>query len=68
MDDQKKKDLDFIKEFFKINITDICSDLKVDKSNLYRGKASSKATSLVREEIVKRYDLIVKKYNSCDEK
>lgn len=36
----KKEDLEFIKSFGKISITNICKELKIDKGNLYHGKTT----------------------------
>lgn len=42
----------FIKYFSSINISKICSDLKIDKSNLYREKCSKKNVDLVFNKIL----------------
>lgn len=52
----KALDLKFIKEFSKINVANICKELGIDKSNLWRGNASEEAVKKVREEIEKRFD------------
>lgn len=54
------KDLEFIKGFAKINIKSICEDLKIDKSNLWAGKASGRNILKVKNEIVKRYNELSK--------
>lgn len=56
MDINKERDLKYIKEFSKINITEICKDLKVEKTNIYRGIASAKKIRKVKEELKKRID------------
>jgi predicted transcriptional regulator len=56
----KKRDLEFIKAFNKITLTEICKDLNIDKSNVYRGVASAKNIKLVKDEIIKRFDEIKK--------
>ena len=56
MDVNKKVDLEFIKSFSKINVTQICRELNIDRPNLMKGKASSETTRKVREEIEKRLD------------
>ena len=50
----KEKDLQFIKDFSSINISQICKDLKVDRSNVLRGRASEETTNKVRKEIENR--------------
>lgn len=52
--------LDKIKALSKITITEICKDLKVDRSNLLKGK-SKKNERKVYEEIIKRYEEIKNK-------
>ncbi len=42
-------DLEFIKNFSKINISAICRELEIDRANLYNGK-----TSIDNEHKVKR--------------
>lgn len=54
MDVNKEQDLKFIKEFKSITISNICKDLKVDKSNVYRGLASAETIRKVREEIERK--------------
>lgn len=49
-------DLDFIKRFGKIHITDICKRLKIDKSNLYKRKTSKDNILKVRLELEKEID------------
>ncbi len=56
MDVNKKVDLDFIKRFQKITLSQICKDLKIDKPSIYRGTASAENIRKVREEIEKRLD------------
>lgn len=58
----KEKDLYFIKEFSNIKVSEICNDLKIDRSNIYRGIASAKTMALVREEIMNKYDKLLKEY------
>ena len=57
---KSNKDLDFIKAFSKINIKKICEDLKIDKSNLWAGRTSSQNIKLVKEEIIKRINDLIK--------
>lgn len=54
----KEKDLAFIKAFSKITIQNICKELQVNKSNVWRGNASAEAIKKVREEIEKRIQQI----------
>lgn len=63
MQNDKERDLLFIKSFSNITLKDICDNFKIDKSNVYRGIASAKTIALVREEIMKRYDHILSEYN-----
>lgn len=57
----KDKDLQYIKDFSKITITQICKDLKVNRGNLLNGLASAENTKLVKEEITKRIKDIEKR-------
>lgn len=45
------EDLEYIKKFSKINITNVCKKAKVDKSNLYSGRTSPKNVKKVRRYI-----------------
>ena len=45
-----------------MTIKNICSDLGVDKDNLYKGKCSDEKTVLVADEIIRRYDCILEEY------
>lgn len=56
---EKERDLKFIKDFYKINITEICDYLKVGKGNLYTGKISAEKTALVKDELVKRLKNVI---------
>lgn len=49
-------DLEFIKSFCKIHITDICKKLKIDKSNLYKRKISKENMHKVRLELEKQIE------------
>lgn len=44
-------DLTYIKKFSKITITDVCKKAKVNKSNLFNGKASKKSVKKVKKQI-----------------
>jgi hypothetical protein len=56
MDVNKQKDIKYIKDFSKINIRDICKELNIDKSNVYRGIASAEKIRQVKEELQKRIE------------
>lgn len=47
-------DLQYIKDFSKITISQICRDLNIDRGNLMNGRASEKNIKLVKEELEKR--------------
>lgn len=53
-------DLEFIKNFSKITIKDICKKAKVNKANLYTNRASkeniNKVKRLIESEIAKLYE------------
>lgn len=59
----KEEDMKFIKEFTKITIKSICEDLKIDKFNLNKGKASESNTKKVKEEIKRRFNELDGKKN-----
>lgn len=44
-------DLEYIKTFSKINITNVCKKAKVNRSNVLNGKASNKAVKKLRKQI-----------------
>lgn len=50
----KKDKLDFIKNFSKIKVSDVCKELNIDKSNLWSGKASEEKISLVYITIIEK--------------
>lgn len=56
----KERNLKFIKGFAKINISQICKDLKINRSNLLNGRASDQNTELIKNEIQKRVDELYK--------
>lgn len=47
----KEQDLKYIKEFSKINVSSICEELKINKSNLWSGRASAKNIETVKNKI-----------------
>jgi hypothetical protein len=55
----KENDLKFIKDFSKITIAGICKDLKIDKANLWAGKATAQNIKKVKLEIQRRYKDLV---------
>ena len=51
------RDLKFIREFGSIKITNICKDLNIDKSNIYkRGKNADKIKKEIDKKIIKMYN------------
>lgn len=54
MDINKQRDIKYIKDFSKINVTAICKELNIEKTNVYRGIASAEKIKRVKEEIKKR--------------
>ena len=60
-------DLEFIKNFSKITITDTCKRLKVNKGNLYNGKAGKKNECKVALALIKKFYSILDEYNIDNE-
>lgn len=56
----KEKNLKFIKDFSKIKISNICKELNIDKSNLWRGTLSNEKIEIIKNEIIKKYEEIKK--------
>ena len=54
----KETDLKWIKAFSKISVVSVCKDLKIDKSNLWAGKASAEKVAEVKEEIKRRIEAL----------
>ena len=52
--------LDKIKQISKINITQICKDLRINRSNLLNGRSSKENEKKVYEEIISKYEEIKK--------
>lgn len=51
------RDLNFIKEFNKISVTNICKDIKVDYSNVHkRGKHADDVKKEIDKKIIKLYN------------
>jgi len=60
-------DLDFIKEFRKIQITKICEEVGVDYANLISGRSSQYATHKVKKELInKMVELIYNEKNKVN--
>lgn len=51
---KKEKDIEWIKKFASITVTDICKDLGINKNNLYTYKISAENTAKVKNEIQRR--------------
>lgn len=51
-----ENDKKFIKNFMKIKVSKICDDLKINRGNIYSGKASDRNYEELREEIDRRLD------------
>ena len=60
---QKKKDLEFIKQFREISIKNVCSDLHIDYSNIMNGLSSCKKIRRVRKELEYRLDILLHRYD-----
>ena len=54
----KKEDLRYIKQFTSISVKNICSDLKINYSNVMNGIASEKNVHKVRKEIERRLEML----------
>ena len=48
---RKEKDYKYIKKFMGISLNKMCTELKINYSNLVKGKASIQNTRLVRERL-----------------
>lgn len=48
---RKEKDYKYIKKFMGISLNKICTELKINYSNLVKGKASIQNTKLVKERL-----------------
>lgn len=48
--------LNWIKNFSKIKISEICKELGIDRSNLLNGRLSSEKELLVKETILKKLE------------
>ena len=59
----KKEYLQFIKQFSNINISKLCKQLGINRSNILNGRSSEETTRLLYEEIIKQIDELLKKEN-----
>lgn len=50
----KEKDIEFIKNFSSIKLSEILKKFKVDASNFYKGKVSVEKVKLVKDELDKK--------------
>lgn len=71
MEKKNNDDLEYIKKFSSITITDVCKKMGVDRSNLIKGKTSKKKMRLVRRgiesEVAKLYLMEEKEYEKTDD-
>lgn len=51
--------LEKIKQLNKINITAICKELNINRSNLYNGRTTEKNEKRVYERIIEEYKKII---------
>ena len=62
---EKNEDLEYIKKFSSISITDVCKKLGVNRANLLNGRTTKKNMKLVRKglesEVAKLYLMEEKK-------
>ena len=52
--------LDKIKKISKINISNICRELKINRSNLLNGRTTKDNEKKVYDAIIKKYESIIK--------
>ena len=52
-------DLEFIKKFSKIRISNICKNLKISTNNVYTGKAKKEKIKQIRNEIYKELSTLL---------
>ena len=60
-------DLEFIKEFSKITVTNACKETKTNKSNLYTGVASPVKISEVCKHIIDSTYALMERYHGESE-
>lgn len=51
--------LEKIKQFSKINITAVCKELNINRSNLYNGRTTEENEKRVYERIIEEYKKII---------
>lgn len=54
----KSKYLQYIKDFSKINISNLCRELGINRENILKGKASEETTKKLYDEIQRQLKLI----------
>ena len=52
-------DLEFIKAFQKIKLTDICKELGINYSNLYAGRTTNKNVARIKQNIIDRINKLM---------
>lgn len=57
----KKIYLQYIKDFSKISISNLCKELGINRENILKGKASEETTKKLYDEIKRQLKLIDKK-------
>ena len=62
---EKEKDINFIKNFSSIKLSEILKKNKIDPSNFYKGKISEEKTKLIKDELDRNiinlyYDRMIK--------
>lgn len=62
---EKEKNINFIKNFSSIKLSEILKKNKIDPSNFYKGKISEEKTKLIKDELDKNiislyYDMVIK--------
>lgn len=53
--------LEKIKALTKIHLTKVCEDLKIDRSNLLKGRTTEENEKKVYEKIIEKYEEVIKK-------
>ena len=62
---EKEKDINFIKNFSSIKLSEILKKNKIDPSNFYKGRISEEKTKLIKDELDRNiinlyYDRMIK--------
>ena len=55
-------DLEFIKRFSKISITELCKKHSIDKSNLWAGRSKKEYATIIRNELIMEFMKILSDY------